>query len=92
MIKQAILIIQGRVQGVFFRDSARRRAKKLGLTGWVSNQEDGTVKVVAEGEQGDLEKLIKWCYNGPIIAKVDKIDIKWQEATGQFNSFEIKYE
>ncbi len=91
MKERVILIIHGRVQGVFFRDSTRRRAKKLGLIGWVSNQEDGTVKVVAEGEQEDLEKLIKWCYNGPIIAKVDKIDIQWQEATGRFNNFEIKY-
>lgn len=91
MIKRVILTIQGRVQGVFFRDSARRRAKKLGLTGWVSNQDDGTVKVVAEGKQEDLEKLIKWCYNGSKLARVDKVDIQWQEATGQFNNFEIKY-
>jgi len=61
------------------------------LTGWVSNQEDGTVKLVAEGKQEDLEKLIKWCYNGPIIARVDKIDVQWQEVTGQFDKFEIKY-
>jgi len=90
-MKRVILIIHGRVQGVFFRDSARRQAKKLGLTGWVSNQEDGTVKLVAEGKQEDLEKLIKWCYNGSIIARVDKIDVQWQEVTGQFDKFEIKY-
>ncbi len=91
MIKQAILIIQGRVQGVFFRDSARRQARKLGLTGWVGNQDDGTVKVVAEGKEAGLNQFIKWCYNGPMIARVDKIDIKWQEAAGQFEKFEIKY-
>lgn len=91
MVKQVILIIQGRVQGVFFRDSARRQAKKLGLTGWVSNQEDGTVKIVAEGKQEDLEKFIRWCYNGPRIARIDKVGTQWQEATGQFNNFEIKY-
>jgi len=91
MAKQIMLIIHGRGQMVFFRDSTRRQAKKLGLAGWVSNQEDGTVKVVAEGEQENLEKLIKWCYNGPNIAKVDKIDIQWQKATGQFEKFEIRY-
>lgn len=89
--KQVILKIYGRVQGIFFRDSTRRRARKLGLTGWVSNESDRTVKVVAEGEEKKLEELIKWCYNGPMLAQVEKIDIQWQEATGQFEGFEIKY-
>lgn len=89
--KQVILKIYGRVQGVFFRDSARIKARQLGLTGWVSNESDGVVKVVAEGEKKKLEELIKWCYNGPTIAQVDKINIQWQEATGQFEEFEIKY-
>ena len=89
--KQVILKIYGRVQGVFFRDSLRKKARQLGLTGWVSNESNGTVKVVAEGEEGKLEELIKWCYNGPVIARVEKINIKWQEAAGQFEGFEIKY-
>lgn len=89
--KQVILKIHGRVQGVFFRDSIRNKARKLDLTGWVSNESNGTVKVVAEGEEGKLEELIKWCYNGPVIARVEKINIKWQEAAGQFEGFEIKY-
>jgi len=91
MIKQVILIVHGRVQGVFFRDSTRRKARQLGLTGWVSNESDRTVKVVAEGEEKKLEELIKWCYNGNRLTRVDKIDIQWQEATGQFEGFEIKY-
>ncbi len=91
LTKQIILIIHGRVQGIFFRDSTRRKARKLDLTGWVSNQSDGTVKVVAEGEEEKLKKLIKWCYNGPVLARVDKIDINWREAAGQFKKFEIKY-
>ncbi|MBL7155453.1 MAG: acylphosphatase [Candidatus Portnoybacteria bacterium] len=89
--KQVILKIYGRVQGIFFRDSTRRKARKLGLTGWVRNESDRTVKVVAEGEKKKLEELIKWCYNGPIIARVEKIDVEWQEAAGQFEGFEIKY-
>ena len=91
MTKRVILKIFGRVQGIFFRDSTRRKARKLGLTGWVSNESDGTVKVMAQGEEEKLEALIKWCYNGPMLARVDKIDIEWQEATGQFEKFEIKY-
>jgi len=91
MIKQVSLKIYGRVQMVLFRDSTRRKAKKLNLVGWVMNQKDGTVQVVAEGEEENLKQLIKWCYNGPMLAKIDKIDISWQEPIGQFNKFEIKY-
>jgi len=76
---------------VLYRDSTRRRAKKLGLVGWVRNESDGTVLVMAEGSEDRLKELIKWCYTGPIMAKVDKIDIKWRRATGQFNKFEIIY-
>jgi|TARA_Y100000294_G_scaffold158438_1_gene160685 acylphosphatase len=91
MSKRLNLKIYGRVQGVFFRDSVRRRAKKLDLVGSAVNQKDGTVQVIAEGQEENLKQLIKWCYNGPILARVDKIDIDWQEATGQFDKFEIKY-
>lgn len=91
MTKQVILKIYGRVQGVFFRDFTRRKARKLGLNGWVSNDFDGTVKVVAQGEEENLNQLIKWCYNGVRFARVDKIDIEWQEITGQLDDFEIKY-
>ncbi len=91
MNKQVNLKIYGRVQMVMYRDSVRRQAKKLGLTGWVMNEDDGTVRVVADGEEENLKKLIDWCYNGPMLAKVDKIDIEWREATGQFNNFDIKY-
>ncbi|MFH1461113.1 MAG: acylphosphatase [Patescibacteria group bacterium] len=91
MNKQVQLKIYGRVQMVLYRDSARRQAKKLGLVGWVMNQDDNTVEIIAEGEEENLKKLIKWCYNGPMLARVDKINVKWSEPTGQFNDFEIKY-
>jgi acylphosphatase len=91
MNKRVVLKIYGRVQNVFFRDSARRQAKKLGLTGYVRNQEDGSVMITAEGEKEKLKKLIDWCYNGPILANVEKIDINWQKAIGQFKKFEIRY-
>lgn len=89
--KRVILKIYGRVQGIFFRDSTMKKARQLGLTGLVSNESDGTVKVMAEGEEEKLEKLIKWCYDGNRLARVDKIDIDWQKATGQFEEFDIKY-
>ncbi len=91
MNKQIILKIHGRVQMVMYRDSARRQAKKIGLTGWVMNKPDGMVELIAEGKEENLKQFIDWCYNGPILAKVNKIDINWQEATGQFKEFNIKY-
>ena len=91
MNKKIILKIYGRVQLVMYRDSARRQARKLNLVGWVMNKSDGTVELIAEGEEENLKQFIDWCYNGPILARVDKIDISWQEATGQFKKFNIKY-
>jgi len=91
MNKQIILKIYGRVQMVMYRDSAKRKAKKLDLVGWVMNKSDGTVELIAEGEEENLKQFIDWCYNGSILAKVDKINISWQEATGQFKKFNIKY-
>jgi len=91
MNKQIILKIYGRVQMVMYRDSARRKAKKLDLTGWVMNKSDGTVELIAEGKEESLKELIDWCYNGSILAKVNKIDVNWQEATSQFEKFKIKY-
>ncbi len=91
MKKQVILKIHGRVQMVLYRDSTRRKAVKLGLVGWVKNEKDGTVMILAQGEEEKLKELIDWSKNGPMLARVDKIDIDWQEATSQFDKFEIKY-
>ncbi|KKP85758.1 MAG: Acylphosphatase [Candidatus Nomurabacteria bacterium GW2011_GWA1_35_8] len=90
MQKQVILKIYGKVQGVFFRDSSWRKAKELNLFGWVRNESDKTVQVVAEGQEEDLKELIEWCKNDPGHSKVDKVDIKWFNPTNQFNDFLIK--
>lgn len=91
MVKQAVLTIHGRVQGVFYRDSARRRAKRLGITGYARNNTDGTVSIVAEGGEENLKNFIEWCYNGPILAKVTKINVEWRQASGKFDNFNILY-
>jgi len=92
MIKRIIIKVYGDVQGVFFRANTQNKAKELNLVGWVRNEPDGTVKIVAEGKEENLKKLADWCYNGVRYAKVEKIDIEWQEATGEFEEFEIKYD
>jgi acylphosphatase len=87
MKKQVILKIYGKVQGVFFRDSSRIKARELNLSGFVQNESDGTVLIVVEGDDRDLRRMIDWCKNGPDNADVEKVGIKWGEAQGKFNDF-----
>ncbi len=85
------LIIHGFVQGVFYRASTREAALRLGLKGWVRNLPDGNVEAVFEGPVEKLQKAIEWCKEGPPGAKVTKIDPKWDDYSGEFNSFEVRY-
>ena len=84
------LLITGDVTGVGFRYFALRRAQLLKLTGWVRNVSKGTVEVVAEGEKDKLQELIKRCNHGPDVAWVEKVEVKWGEATGEFTGFRIE--
>jgi acylphosphatase len=79
------------VQGVFYRARASEKAKQLNLTGWVQNEPSGSVKILAEGEEEQLEKLIEWAKQGPALARVDKIEVKWDKAKEEFKYFEIIY-
>lgn len=70
------VIVSGRVQGVFFRESTRRKAVELGLCGWVRNLPDQSVEWVAEGDHSGLQALIQWCRaGGPPMARVDRVDV-----------------
>lgn len=90
MIGQVKISVAGQVQGVFFRGEAQKMAKRLNLTGLVRNQEDGSVKILAQGEETDLQSLIDWCHAGPQFAKVDKVEVKWEEVFGTFQGFMIE--
>ncbi len=85
------LYISGIVQGVFFRAHTRDIARELNLTGWVTNLPDGRVEVVAEGPQSALQRLIDWCHKGPPGAQVDDLEVNWEDYSGDFKSFEIRY-
>ena len=89
--KRIRLIIEGRVQGVWFRDSTRRKAEELGVAGWVKNRRDGKVEVLAEGSEERVNKLTEWCYQGPPHAKVINIEAIEEDWQGEFNSFDIVY-
>lgn len=81
----------GKVQAVWFRDSARKEAAKLNAVGWVKNMPDGTVYLEAEGEEEDLKSLEKWLHVGSPMSRVDKVDIEWIEPTNSYVSFEMRF-
>jgi len=89
--KRVIIKIVGRVQGVTFRYFLKKKARKLGLNGFVKNQLDGSVLVVAEGDMERIKKLIIFCRRGPVFARVEKVYITWKGAIGEFNDFVIHY-
>lgn len=90
-MKKVHLLILGEVTGVGFRYFVLRRAQLLKLSGWVRNVSKGQVEAVAEGEKDKLEEFIKRCRHGPDVANVEKVEVKWTEATGAFRWFEIKF-
>lgn len=67
--------IYGKVQGIFFRASAKEQADKLGIVGFAQNQPDGSVYIEAEGKNDNLDEFVKWCRTGPSMAKVDNIEV-----------------
>ena len=85
------LIINGRVQGVWYRDSTRTEARRLGVKGWVRNLPDGNVEALAEGPEDKIEKLIKYCHEGPPYARVTDVKEIREEWSGEFNSFDIVF-
>jgi acylphosphatase len=88
--RRATLRIHGKVQGVFFRESARVEAVRLGLTGWVRNCMDGTVEAVVEGAPPALEDFIRWCHRGPPSARVTRVECEEGNPTGDFRTFTVE--
>lgn len=88
-MKRLVLTVDGRVQGVLFRRSAQIQALAIGLTGLARNEGDGSVTIVAEGEREALQRLLAWCREGSPFANVTSVVAEWQDATGEFQKFEI---
>ena len=76
------MVVRGRVQGVWYRESCRREAERLGLAGWARNLDDGTVEVVAEGPAAALDALVAWCRSGPPRALVVGVDVRSEPVEG----------
>ena len=72
------MVVRGRVQGVFFRAETERRARSLGLAGWVRNNPDGTVEAVFEGDRERVESMVDWSGRGPALAEVEGVEVEWE--------------
>lgn len=83
------VVVHGRVQGVFFRDSARREADSAGVAGWAVNRPDGTVEAVFEGEQDGVERLVAFCRRGPRRAEVSRVEVAEERPEG-LSGFSIR--
>jgi acylphosphatase len=87
---RAEVIIRGRVQGVFYRQSTRETATGLRLTGWTRNNPDGSVAAVFEGEKQQIDRAIAWCRQGPPAARVSEVDVEWLDFRDEFSGFHIR--
>jgi len=85
------VVIEGRVQGVFFRAATRDEARARGLAGWVRNRADGRVEAVFEGDKAVVENMLAWCKKGPPYAYVHHVAIDWQPYLGDLADFRVRY-
>ena len=76
------VVVHGRVQGVWFRDSMRREAARLGVAGWVKNRPDGSVEAALEGPSEAVDTLTRWCEHGPPGARVLRVETREEPAEG----------
>jgi len=83
--------IEGRVQGVGFRYSAIKAARRYNVAGWVKNEYDGSVSLFCEGEQSRVDMFIEWCKQGPPSAHIVNVDVQSLSYTGKYNSFSVAY-
>jgi len=90
-LKRVHCIVFGLVQGVFYRSFAERNARELKLKGFARNLSNGAVEVVAEGNENDLQKLIKKLQEGPSSAEVERIKVEWKKFENEFKDFLIEY-
>jgi acylphosphatase len=88
---RAYVLIEGRVQGVFFRAATRDEARARGLTGWVRNLPDGRVAAVFEGDKRVVENMLLWCHQGPPYAHVDQVEVEWQPPLNDMTEFRVGY-
>jgi acylphosphatase len=83
------VVVRGHVQGVFFRDSARREAQRRGVAGWISNRPDGAVEAVFEGEPEAVAAMVDFCESGPRGAEVRQVETNDEQPEG-LRGFDVR--
>ena len=91
MKTRAHIFVTGKVQGVFFRLETKRNANRHNVKGWVRNLPDGRVEAVFEGEDEAVKVLIEFCKRGPSGATITNVDLTWENFTGEFDAFKVRY-
>jgi acylphosphatase len=91
MKTRAHVFVSGRVQGVFFRSETKHKAESHNVKGWVRNLPDGRVEAVFEGEEEAVKALIEFCKRGPSGARITNVDLRWENFTGEFDAFKVRY-
>jgi acylphosphatase len=86
---RARVVVRGRVQGVWFRESTRRKALELGVGGWVRNSDDGSVEAVFEGDESGVRAAVEYARRGPPAAQVENCEVEWSETTGEARDFRV---
>ena len=87
--QRAHVLIDGKVQGVYYRANTKETAEQLGVAGWVLNRDDGRVEAVFEGTPEAVDEMIDWCYEGSPAASVTRVDVEFEEPEGE-TGFQIR--
>lgn len=87
---QAHVFVEGKVQGVYFRDTTRKQAEEHAVEGWVRNLSDGRVEAVFQGDRGDVEAMIDFCHEGPPRARVEGVDAEWVDEDEDLAGFTVR--
>lgn len=89
-IKRVHAYVSGRVQGVFFRETTRRKGEELNLSGWVRNLPDGRVETVAQGEEEMVKEFLEWLYTGSSYSRVENVDFEWEAGVEPLAGFSVR--
>jgi acylphosphatase len=90
-MRRGHVFIEGKVQNVGFRHFTKLNAQEIGVHGWIKNLPDGRVEAVFEGPEDHIDEMVARCEDGPGSSRVDLVDFEWEEATGEFDSFQVDH-
>ncbi len=89
--KRIRVFVKGKVQGVFFRQALKVKAKQQNVFGWVKNLPDERVEAVLEGNEENVNVLVEWCHGGPANARVEDVEIRNEKFINEFTKFDVLY-